>query len=125
MATTEDRRHVLVWVAAEFLESEGMLHILNECGTISAQVKDWEKIVEGAEDSGGYAIAGKLVDPNHGAGIWISPLKDAGLEIMIPWHFVRSVVTAQEQHQIKTFGLAREGFKQKPVQPQPSTLPAR
>jgi len=48
------------------------------------------------------------VDVNHGAGIWISPPGDAGLEIMIPWHSVRSVVTAEEQHQIKIFGLVKD-----------------
>jgi hypothetical protein len=114
MSTIEPRRHVLVWVAAEFLESEGMLHILHECRAISGTEKDWDKIVESAEDSGGFALAGKLVDANHGAGIWISPLQDAGLEIMIPWHFVRSVVTAEEQRQIKSFGLAHEVLKSKP-----------
>ena len=105
---------MLVWVAAEFLESEGMLHILQESGAIPGQEQDWEKLVEAAENSGGFALGGQLVDPYHGAGIWISPLKDTGLEIMIPWHFVRSVVTAEEQHQIKRFGLARESSKQKP-----------
>ena len=72
MSTIEPRRHVLVWVAAEFLESEGMLHILQESGAISGQEKDWEKIVEAAENSGGFALGGKLVDPHHGAGIWTS-----------------------------------------------------
>jgi hypothetical protein len=124
MSTTEPRRHVLVWVAAEFLESEGMLHILHEFGSISGSEKSWEKIVAGAEDSGGFALSGQLVDPNHGAGIWISPLQDPGLEIMIPWHFVRSVVTAQEQHQIKSFGLARQSSKPKPGKPPPSKPPA-
>jgi len=114
---TEPRRHVLVWVAAEFLESEGMLHILHECGSIPSQAKDWEKIVEGAEDFGGFALSGKLVDPNHGAGIWIAPVQDPGLEIMIPWHFVRSVVTAQEERQIKTFGLGRASSRQKAASP--------
>jgi len=108
MSTTEPRRHVLVWVAQEFLESEGMLHILQESGAVPGQEKDWEKIVEACENSGGFALAGKLVDVNHGAGIWISPPGDAGLEIMIPWHSVRSVVTAEEQHQIKIFGLVKD-----------------
>jgi hypothetical protein len=114
---TEPRRHVLVWVAAEFLESEGMLHILHESGSMPSEAKDWAKIVEGAEDYGGFALSGKLVDPNHGAGIWIAPVQDPGLEIMIPWHFVRSVVTAQEERQIKTFGLRRANSRQKAASP--------
>jgi hypothetical protein len=122
MSTTESRRHVLVWVTKEFLESEGMLHILQESGAVPGQEKDWEKIVEACENSGGFALAGKLVDVNHGAGIWISPPGDAGLEIMIPWHSVRSVVTAEEQHQIKIFGLVKELAKQ-PGKPAVPTTP--
>ena len=34
---------------------------------------------------------------------------------MIPWHFVRSVVTASEQLQSKMFGLARAGAKLSPA----------
>ncbi len=122
MSTTESRRHVLVWVTKEFLESEGMLHILQESGAVPGQEKDWEKIVEACENSGGFALAGKLVDVNHGAGIWISPPGDAGLEIMIPWHSVRSVVTAEEQHEIKIFGLVKELTKQ-PAKPAVPTTP--
>ena len=111
MATMFPSRHVLVWVDAEFLESEGMLHILRECGAISGGEEDWEKLVAAAEDSGGFALGGMLVESNHGAGIWISPPNMAGLEIMIPWRFVRSVVTASEHLQSKIFGLARAGAK--------------
>jgi len=111
MATVQPSRHVLVWVDAEFLESEGMLHILQESGAIGGGEQDWEKLVAAAEDSGGYGLAGMLVDSNHGAGIWISPPNTPGLEIMIPWHFVRSVVTASEQLQNKIFGLARAGAR--------------
>lgn len=99
-----------------------MLHILQESGAVPGQEKDWEKIVEACENSGGFALAGKLVDVNHGAGIWISPPGDAGLEIMIPWHSVRSVVTAEEQHQIKIFGLVRELAKG-PAKPGVPTTP--
>jgi hypothetical protein len=122
MSTTETRRHVLVWVTKEFLESEGMLHILQESGAVPGQEKDWEKIVEACENSGGFALAGELVDVNHGAGIWISPPGDAGLEIMIPWHSVCSVVTAEERHQIKIFGLVKELAKQPPVPSSPHSL---
>ena len=122
MSTTESRRHVLVWVTKEFLESEGMLHILQESGAVPGQEKDWEKIVEACENSGGFALAGELVDVNHGAGIWISPPGDAGLEIMIPWHSVRSVVTAEERHQIKIFGLVKELAKGPAVPTTPHSL---
>jgi len=115
MATTFPARHVLVWVDAEFLESEGMLHILQESGALGVGEHDWEKLVAAAEDSGGFALGGLLVESNHGAGIWISPPDTPGLEIMIPWHFVRSVVTASEQLQSKMFGLARAGAKLTPA----------
>ena len=115
MATIIPSRHVLVWVDAEFLESEGMLHILQESGAIAGGEQDWEKLVAAAEDSGGFALGGILVESNHGAGIWISPLDMPGLEIMIPWHFVRSVVTASEQLQSRMFGLARASAKPSPA----------
>jgi len=116
MATVQPSRHVLVWVDAEFLESEGMLHILQESGVISGSEADWEKLVAAAEDSGGFALGGLLVESNHGAGIWISPINTPGLEIMVPWHFVRSVVTASEHLQSKIFGLARAGAKLSPAE---------
>ena len=116
MATTLPDRHVLVWVDAEIMESEGMLHILQESGAITAGEKDWEKLIASAEDSGGFALGGMLVESNHGAGIWISPPNTPGLEIMIPWHFVRSVVTASEHLQSKMFGLARAGSKLGPAE---------
>jgi hypothetical protein len=115
MATLLPSRHVLVWVDAEFLESEGMLHILQESGVITGGEENWEKLVAAAEDSGGFALGGMLVESNHGAGIWISPPDTPGLEIMIPWHFVRSVVTASEHLQGKIFGLARAGAKLSPA----------
>jgi hypothetical protein len=116
MATVQPSRHVLVWVDAEFLESEGMLHILQESGVITGGEENWEKLVAAAEDSGGFALGGMLVESNHGAGIWISPPEMAGLEIMIPWHFVRSVITASEHLQSKIFGLARAGVKLSPAE---------
>ncbi len=114
MATILPNRHVLVWVDAEFLESEGMLHILQESGVIAGGEQDWEKLVAAAENSGGFALGGMLADSNHGAGIWITPPETLGLEIMIPWHFVRSVVTASEHLQSKMFGLARAGAQRTP-----------
>jgi hypothetical protein len=111
MSSPEPQRNVLVWVTADFLESEGMLHILQQSGALTGQEEDWEKIVEAAENSGGFALGGLLVDSHHGAGIWIAPAGDAGLEILIPWQFVRSVVTAQAQHAARMFGLATEALK--------------
>jgi hypothetical protein len=116
MSSMEPQRHVLVWVTADFLESEGMLHILQQSGALAGQEEAWEKIVEAAENTGGFALGGLLVDAHHGAGIWFAPPGDAGLEIMIPWQFVRSVVTAQEQHAARMFGLAAEALKRSSAQ---------
>jgi hypothetical protein len=69
MATTLPSRHVLVWVDAEFLESEGMLHILKESGVITGGEQDWEKLVAAAEDSGGFALGAILVESHHGAAL--------------------------------------------------------
>jgi hypothetical protein len=57
-----------------------------------------------AEGAGGFALGGTLVESNHGAGIWISPPNTPGLEIMIPGHFVRSVVTASEHLRARCLG---------------------
>jgi hypothetical protein len=76
--------------------------------------------VEAAENTGGFALGGTLVDVHHGAGIWIAPPGDAGLEIMIPWQFVRSVVTAHEQQSARMFGLAAEAVKRASSSRKPS-----
>jgi hypothetical protein len=94
----EQRLHVMVWVDKEFLESEGMLHILHEAGLIADKQADWETIVEAAENTGGFALSGSLAETGHGAGIWISPLESPGIQIMIPWRVVKSVITAEEAH---------------------------
>ena len=99
------KRHVLVWVDKTFIESEGMLHILEETGVLASHHSNWEKIVEAAENSGGFALSGTLVDDRHGAGIWICPMDGETLEIMIPWPMVRSVVTARQPESEKIFGL--------------------
>jgi hypothetical protein len=104
-----------VWVTAEYIQSEGMLHILQEASAIPGHAGNWEKILEAAENSGGFALGGILAEMHHGAGIWISPADDAGLEIMIPWQFVRSVVTAHEPLTNRMFGLPADG--RKPVAP--------
>jgi hypothetical protein len=103
--SNQARSHVLVWVDKTFIESEGMLHILRETGVLVTKNADWEKVVEAAENSGGFALSGTLMDEHHGAGIWIKPEGDSGLEIMIPWGAVRSVVTATEPTSTKIFSL--------------------
>jgi len=113
MHHSEPRRHILVWVTAEYIQSEGMLHILQEAQAIPGYEDDWEKILDAAENTGGFALGGTLVEMHHGAGIWISPHADEALEIMIPWQFVRSVVTAQEPLSTKMFGLPSEPPKRK------------
>jgi hypothetical protein len=100
---TNDRRHVLVWVAPEFLESAGMLRILEETGLIEPGVPE-AVVAVSAEAAGGCAITGLLVDSHHGAGVWVVPENSPGLELMIPWAFVRGIVTAESPKKI--LGLA-------------------
>ena len=50
-------------------------------------------------------MTGRLAEANHGAGIWISPVNVPGLELMVPWQLVRSVVTAESPQTSKAFGL--------------------
>ena len=96
---TSDRKHVLVWVAQEFLESGGMLRILEETGLLETGVPEGVVAVS-AEAAGGCAITGLLVESHHGAGVWIAPAKSPGLELMIPWAFVRGIVTAESPKKI-------------------------
>lgn len=101
---TEVRRHVLIWVAPEFLRSSGMTQLFREAGIFLPPESELEEYVQAAEQAGGFALTGKLVESNHGAGIWISPVNLAGLELMVPWHFVRSVVTAETPQSSKILG---------------------
>jgi hypothetical protein len=50
-------------------------------------------------------MTGRLAEVSHGAGIWISPVNAPGLELMVPWLFVKSVVTAETPEPSKIFGL--------------------
>jgi hypothetical protein len=111
MSHVDPRRQVLVWVTPEYLQSDGILHILQEARVIPGYEEDWSKILEAAENSGGFALGGTLVEMHHGAGVWISPAGDTGLEIMIPWQFVRSVLTAQEPISSRLFGLPGHALK--------------
>jgi hypothetical protein len=101
----EERKHVLVWVAQEFLHSGGMLRILEETGLIEPGVPE-ALMALSAEAAGGCAITGLLVQAHHGAGIWITPEGSPGLELMIPWGFVRGVVTAESPKSKQILGLA-------------------
>lgn len=111
----ESNRYALVWVDKGFLESEGMLRILDETGMIASQGADWEKLVEAAENTGGFALSGILVDAERGPGLWLASPEAGGIEILIPWHVVRCVVTAQEPPAKHVIGLAESKKVEKPV----------
>jgi hypothetical protein len=102
---TQTGQHVLVWVAPQFLQSAGMLRILREAGLFSVPESNWDKLLDDTAEAGGFALGGLLVEAHHGAGIWIAPENTQGVQLMIPWQFVRSVVTAQEPEHTKAFGL--------------------
>lgn len=105
---SETRRHVLVWVAPEFLKSSGMIQLFTEAGIFFPSNDELEQYIQAAVIAGGFAVSGMLGEANHGAGIWISPVSIPGIEVMIPWQFVRSVVTAESPQPPKAFGLMRD-----------------
>jgi hypothetical protein len=82
-----------------------MLQILNETGIFSHPQAEWRKLAEAAEQIGGFALSGKLITADHPAGAWICPPTGHGIEVLVPWHFIISLVTAEEPHSAKTFGL--------------------
>jgi len=45
---TEARKHVLIWVRQEFLQSPGMLQILQETGIFSNLEETWRELAEAA-----------------------------------------------------------------------------
>lgn len=102
---SEPRRHVLIWVAPEFLKSSGMIQLFTEASIFLPPQNDLDEYIRSAEAAGGFAMTGRLAEANHGAGIWISPVNVPGLELMIPWSLVRSVVTAESTQSSKAFGL--------------------
>lgn len=105
---SEVRRHVLIWVAPEFLRSSGMVQLFIEAGIFLPQEDELDEYIRSAEAAGGFAMTGMLAEAQHGAGIWISPVNGPGLELMIPWQFVKSVVTAESPQSSKAFGLMRD-----------------
>ena len=108
---SEPRRHVLIWVSPEFLKSSGMVQLFTEAGIFLVSGDDLREYIQSAEDAGGFAMTGRLAEANHGVGIWISPENLAGLELMIPWQFVKSVVTAESAQSSKAFGLMSDFAK--------------
>ena len=67
---------------------------------------DFMDATASAEAAGGCAITGLLVEAHHGAGVWLAPEKSPGLELMIPWSFVRGIVTAETPKTKQILGLA-------------------
>ena len=100
---SEPRRHVLIWVAPEFLKSSGMIQLFTEASIFVPPQNDLEEYIRSAEAAGGFAMTGRLAEATHGAGIWISPVNVPGLELMVPWQLVKSVVTAESTQ--SAFGL--------------------
>src|SRR6185503_18177579 len=92
---SEPRRHVLIWVAPEFLKSSGMIQLFTEASIFLPPEDDLEEYIRSAEEAGGFAMTGQLAEANHGAGIWISPANVPGLELMVLWQLAKSVVTAE------------------------------
>ena len=105
---SEPRRHVLIWVTPEFLRSSGMIQLFTEAGIFFPQGEELDEYMQSAVAAGGFAMTGTLAEAHHGAGIWISPVSIPGLELMVPWQFVKSVVTAESQQPPKAFGLMRD-----------------
>ena len=101
-------KHVLIWVAPEFLRSSGMVQLFTEAGILSPPEDGLDEYIRAAEAAGGFALTGLLAEIHHGAGIWISPTNVAGLELMIPWQFVKSVVTAETPQSSRAFGLMND-----------------
>jgi hypothetical protein len=105
---SEERRHVLVWVVPEFLKSSGLIQLFTEAGIFEPAGEDLDEYIRSAEKAGGFALTGRLAETHHGAGIWISPAETPGLELMVPWQFVKSVVTAESAQPSRAFGLMRD-----------------
>jgi hypothetical protein len=122
---SEPRRHVLIWVAPEFLKSSGMIQLFTEASIFLPPQDDLDEYVRSAEAAGGFAMTGRLAEANHGAGIWISPVNVPGLELMIPWNLVKSVVTAENMQSSKAFGLMSDLAQPKTAkkQRQPTASP--
>jgi hypothetical protein len=82
-----------------------MIQLFTEAGIFLPPEDELDDYIQSAEAAGGFAMTGKLAEMSHGAGIWISPVNVPGLELMVPWQFVKSVVTAESPQSSKVFGL--------------------
>ena len=102
---SEPRRHVLIWVVPEFLKSPGLMQLFTEASIFVPPETDMDEYIRAAEAAGGFAMTGSLAEAHHGVGIWISPPHEPGLELMIPWQFVKSVVTAEAPQTPRAFGI--------------------
>jgi len=117
---SEVRRHVLVWVVPEFLGSSGMIQLFTEAGIfLPPEDEGLDEYTHAAQRAGGFALTGRLVEASHGAGVWISPNSVPGLEVMIPWQFVRSIVTADPTQSSRMFGLAKNLAQSGPTDTEP------
>jgi hypothetical protein len=101
----ETRKHILIWVDPEFLRSSGMVQLFTEGGLLVLPERGLPEFIRSADEAGGFAMTGRLVDPFHGAGVWICPESALELEVMLPWHYVKSMVTAETPRMPKMFGL--------------------
>jgi hypothetical protein len=95
----------------EFLKSSGLVRLFTEAGIFLPPTEELEEYAQSAETAGGFAMTGTLAETGHGAGIWISPVNVPGLELMIPWQFVKSVITAESPQASKVFGLMNNAAK--------------
>jgi hypothetical protein len=82
-----------------------MIQLFTEAGIFLPPENDLNEYIRAAEAAGGFAMTGRLAEANHGAGLWISPVNVPGLELMVPWQFVKTVVTAESPQSSKAFGL--------------------
>jgi len=76
-----------------------------EAGILLTPEDELQQYIQSASAAGGFAMTGRLSEMGHGAGIWISPAKVPGLQLMVPWQFVKSVITADSPESSKVFGL--------------------
>jgi hypothetical protein len=82
-----------------------MIQLFTEASIFLPPQDDLDEYIRLAEAAGGFAMTGRLAEANHGAGIWIAPINVPGLELMIPWNLVKSVITAESSQSSKAFGL--------------------
>jgi hypothetical protein len=93
-------KSIMVAVASEVLGDSDLLH----CALIWAGQGDW--LVAGGDE---FVIRASRYDPNHHFGpVLTVDSPEGGLEIILPWKYVHSVVT-------DTTGKMAVGFRPKAV----------